>query len=614
MFPHASKQWSWHLFLRYRLEPMGCVGILLHDLCVIDVDCKAVCGELCERFPILLTTARERTLQGMHFFFRRSKRADTHGYYDGAAQKLTCVDFKTVCSNGTSGFLVVAPSANKKWVVAPWDLIELPEIPDDLLDAVARPKHRAVTTHIRMMATGEVRKFTDSVALGRLAYTAMFDEFPEVPVPIGDMASMDALIHGMDVGIVDPCFDDAFIEGVFKLADFLGLGVKDLKAMTERTKEARRLKVGHPEVFEVLSLDAGLLVDISNVASDIHFHPLELGTDAILKARELGLVPGERLIDYDFLHTLEDSLPETLVLMMQRFQSRIIIAGGYVTGEVTNCYGGGNDIDLFITGCGMDEGNEIVEAFLAEEAVRPVFRTANAITFRMDDRDGEPSIPVQIVLTLYESPEAVISGFDLDPCRACAFYEGSTLRVLTTPSWLLAVSTASYPVMSKRWTMSSTARIIKYAVKGFQPFVPGLDRSLVSHTSNPVMDFIVSMQTCEGISELVQAERSHAFQHGKGACLTYSTVGTLMTFIRMSRRHDYDVQGLGTKVVRSLKYLYARGALLLGFGSARGAKCGHMRLQSGNAAELLTWKPPIVGRGLNAYFPACAQLECVVRQ
>jgi hypothetical protein len=64
--------------------------------------------------------------------------------------------------------------------------------------------------------------------------------------------------------------------------------------------------------------------------------------------------------------------------------------------------------------------------------------------------------------------------------------------------------------------------------------VPGLDRSLVASTRNSVMDFVLSMQTCEGIRELVQAERAFALVHGMGACLTYSRSDCLMSLIRVS--------------------------------------------------------------------------------
>jgi hypothetical protein len=42
--------------------------------------------------------------KGRHYFFR-SKLADEGGYYDGAGQRIQKVDFKTICSNGTGGFM-----------------------------------------------------------------------------------------------------------------------------------------------------------------------------------------------------------------------------------------------------------------------------------------------------------------------------------------------------------------------------------------------------------------------------------------------------------------------------------------------------------------------------
>lgn len=618
MFAHANKQWSWHRFLRLQFAPDRNVGILLHDLCVVDVDCKAICAELCNRFPILLTTAHEKSRKGMHFFFRRSLRANAYGYYDGAAQRMTSVDFKTVCSNGTSGFVVVAPSTDKEWVIAPWELADLPEIPDDLLDVVARLRHMAITTQVRMMKTGETLHIVDSVALGRLAYTAMFEGMDEIPIPVGDAATLNALLQAMDtgrMGIPDKRGAwEAFIESVIHLADFLGLRVDDMRALEAHAYESMRLWDRYPEVAYVVEYqDMGELLDIAACAATARFCPTELGSDAVLRARPLHLESGAALIEPDFMEVLEDSIPTTVRQLLLRFQSRLIIAGGFVTGEVVPHYGSRSDIDLFVTGSTMEEANEIAEAFISHASVRPVFRTGNAVTFYVDEGESEDcAIPVQIVLTLYADPAAVLHGFDLDPCRACAFYEGTQLRVMATPSWLQAVSTASYPLRSEHWTMSSTARIIKYTVKGFQAYIPGLDRSLAVRTNSVVMDFILAMQSCAGAQELVYAERAFERQSGGAEYLTYLNQGCLTTFIRMSRRHDYDVLGVGGKIMRTLRYLYFKGLPLLGLGTVHGSRTGHVRLEAGTAAQLLTWKPPIAGKGLNAYFPAAAHFERVV--
>lgn len=89
------------------------VGLLLRDLCVVDVDTFADADALEARFPELRAAPAEATARGRHYFFTRSPLADEHGYYDGAAQRTPTVDFKTRAWGGGSGFVVVAPSQDK---------------------------------------------------------------------------------------------------------------------------------------------------------------------------------------------------------------------------------------------------------------------------------------------------------------------------------------------------------------------------------------------------------------------------------------------------------------------------------------------------------------------
>jgi len=97
-----------------------------------------VAAQLEERFPLLRGVPCEKTARGYHYFFRRSALANSGGYYDGCAQVLKDCDFKSVTRTGTGGIIVVAPSTDKDWVRAPWD-VALTEISDALLKAVARP-------------------------------------------------------------------------------------------------------------------------------------------------------------------------------------------------------------------------------------------------------------------------------------------------------------------------------------------------------------------------------------------------------------------------------------------------------------------------------------------
>jgi hypothetical protein len=67
---------------RYGPDKVEDIGIVLQDLCVVDIDCMGIDREMNVRFPNSKTMC-ERTKKGHHYFFKRSKLADDGGYYDG---------------------------------------------------------------------------------------------------------------------------------------------------------------------------------------------------------------------------------------------------------------------------------------------------------------------------------------------------------------------------------------------------------------------------------------------------------------------------------------------------------------------------------------------------
>ena len=153
-------------------------GILLDGLCVVDADdeqaVEAIEGMADapdapeELRKAIRCCPRQRTRKGCHFFFLRPGWADVEGFWDGARQSTggLAVDFKSRCSTGTRGVIVVAPSTNKHWAEgrAPWDDgIQLVDIPRELADLVASPKNarrespdaRQVSAHAALPAPAE---------------------------------------------------------------------------------------------------------------------------------------------------------------------------------------------------------------------------------------------------------------------------------------------------------------------------------------------------------------------------------------------------------------------------------------------------------------------------
>jgi hypothetical protein len=138
--PYAASAWSWADFdahVAAAAEPCDW-AIALRDLCVVDVDDHSTAEALEARFPALRAAPCERTKRGKHYFFLRSALCEEGSFFDGCGKVTQGIDFKSVCSTGTSGIIVIAPSTDKSWERAPWETA-LDPIPDDLLVYVARP-------------------------------------------------------------------------------------------------------------------------------------------------------------------------------------------------------------------------------------------------------------------------------------------------------------------------------------------------------------------------------------------------------------------------------------------------------------------------------------------
>eukprot|EP00798_Chlamydomonas_sp_ICE-L_P009392 gene9392-16515_t len=117
-FQHKDNVWEWgdhDTFVSKHKNHMD-AGVLLRQLCVVDVDNEKLVKHLEEIFPILNHVPTEITRAGRHHWFLRSALAEEEEYYDGPAQRIPGVDFKSVAATGTSGFVVIAPSKGKKWI------------------------------------------------------------------------------------------------------------------------------------------------------------------------------------------------------------------------------------------------------------------------------------------------------------------------------------------------------------------------------------------------------------------------------------------------------------------------------------------------------------------
>ncbi|KAJ2911616.1 hypothetical protein MD484_g8798, partial [Candolleomyces efflorescens] len=169
--------------------------------------------------------------------------------------------------------------------------------------------------------------------------------------------------------------------------------------------------------------------------------------------------------------------------------NNIVVAGGSVLACVSPTYRSmdaphmfrwsqycHSDVDIFLYGLSPAQAEEkMKEIFEAIRAVSPkppvCLRTKHAVTIYSEF----PCRPIQIVLRLYRSLSEILTGFDIDAC--CFGYDGQS--VWANPRAVIALMRQCNTVDLTRRSPSYEVRLAKYAERGFEVFVPHLERARI---------------------------------------------------------------------------------------------------------------------------------------
>jgi len=490
MFRHKSGAWTWASFNRVRAKhvPNNDICVILQDLCVVDVDTRELEEDMEERFPVLTWVAKERTAKGAHYWFRRSPQADRDGYYDSHGARIHGVDFKTRCSNGTGGVVVVAPSTGKTWVREP-DVFNIIPIPFDLLAAVAAPTHVAVTRDF-VFLDGDGEPATLTVRhLSRFSYFEPFlndETFATEPIPVpvhrAPFELMMSLVMSGQLEDADPT--PSKLLAAVRAADMLGLGSEAVRGLVAGLPFCQAdMYSAWPEMWRALHAERvwrrtppaereGPL--LREITEDVTFQPLPRHDERwLFPGAPTRHAPRTTVVQAPSSpHVLMNELPGFVRGIMQRYP--VVLAGGSVLGLLTGTPS--SDYDLFPIMASDEEASSMVEdvrASLGPEAI--VKQTGCAVTIIVDE------VICQIVLRMYNSPDEVMSGFDIAPCKAGLWVDRETgqPRLGATPSWFEGVRRWAFPVDLACWSGATVARTIKYVAKGFDAMLPGLRRGVL---------------------------------------------------------------------------------------------------------------------------------------
>lgn len=568
-FAHKNGRWSWYSYLTKQTNRD--VGVLLVDLCVVDVDCHNIAATLEAKFAILNCVPCEITEKGRHYFFARSDKADIDGYYDGARQKNSKVDFKSVCWNGTSGLLVVTPSSGKTWRKgrAPWECFpngQLPPIPDELLLQIGRAQHEPINCVLEFPGDGATRVINNCNFLAGSAY---LDIFLRDPLPNMALESDQSIVRvPFPTQYRGEVFDDVYrvcvtgmmrvtqievetmstrdfrakTEAICNLADFLALPSKYDRIFRPpygclwsivRLHEISRKLCSSALIESAWRFHLGTLIsddhkcvgDIINGSED-EWHPflISITPDVAAKIKyrsvhsiqQCRLFPERPPISSVFIEgasTIHTDIPGLILpsiveTILRKGRGQMILAGGSVLGKIAKECLPGADYDFFLYGIEEEHANFILKYIGDLPEVSETSRSEHAVSFRTAD------IIFQIITRLFRNPAEILLGFDIPACRVGIHIDIHNCRhVWATPSWVECMRCRAIWIDETLWSTSSAVRLCKYYCKGFDVFLPGLTRTAFNHS----IKLHQELNRFDGISLLFAMEHQLHWKYRRGA-------------------------------------------------------------------------------------------------
>jgi hypothetical protein len=561
MYRHANNAWSWIDFSGIlptvsRPDKIPDIGILLHNLCVVDIDNEALVKEFENRFPILQSVPAEKTKKGMHYYFLRSQVADQYGYFDSRSAVTSGIDFKSRCANGTRGFVVCAPSKNKTWRLAPWDTHGLIPIPDDLLNAVAKP---TVCTHLSadlVFKNGDVLELRNDPWLSKLELfgnllanddggdhiTTVRDDgvgvvhkIPIVTIDF-DKAMFEDLFHILNHRIPKRIFRSLDeIKKIEELARYVGVppemhakllamdkapnnvfaAMKDICTYDETL--ARLVFRDHtttvPPLVDLTKQDVvdGIVYQKPPASLDSKFLMPHFQSRARCNIKECDRVLYQ---DKSFKNLAEKSwhmMPVCVQEMMIMYHEILGVTGGSVVSSVSPHvrFTRESDYDLVLFGVDQETANRVAWDLIHYPGAQVSAITGNALTVMISETGeevGDDVVKVQLLLRIYDTMQDLFDGFDIDACKICLTVDrDGEYQLRAAPEWVVAMRHMTVWLDINKWSKSSVYRIYKYYVKGFDIFIPGLQRQAFVRM-NAFMSWASTSSTRPGIYNIFAIE------------------------------------------------------------------------------------------------------------
>jgi hypothetical protein len=481
-----NRSWTWRKYNwhKSRNQQTSDVAILLFDICVLDFDVVEIADQFEERFPILREVPMETTRRGRHYFFERSLFADAFGFTDGCSQVVKGVDFKTRYSTDTPGVLVTAPSTNKMWIRHPWEARgRLLPIPQDLLQAVARPRYPVDPTIVTLHFPDGSCTMCARTALNSFGIFKVFDEdFPfhgDIRMASGSAELFDDLLYLATHGELplERMLNVCITERICEFADYLDAPIHMHHYLCLGWRYRRWMVGVWPEQVVALIEDGKCragergLVEITQeeaMRSRSLSRPLIMSTNMLMACFASASRPhGKALLRGP--ESARRVIPKVVMDVLQHGAPHLVLAGGSALNVISSEFPRGRDWDVFVYGADTSRAASILTSAIRRVHGR-AFRTKNTITVYTPC--GEL---IQFIMRTYPSVKDVLLSFDLHSCRVAVFCDDKgELRIQATPGCINTVRFQTEWADPLQYDTLYVHRLLKYYRKGFDVLVKPL--------------------------------------------------------------------------------------------------------------------------------------------
>lgn len=226
------------------------------------------------------------------------------------------------------------------------------------------------------------------------------------------------------------------------------------------------------------------LIEITeDICKSVQYKPLNADCPLLLRDLSISYDKNEYKNKYktdDNVLTLREPTCERIKEILSL--GNVVIAGGYVIQLLAKEKTKASDVDIFIWGVSEEEADKKLQKISEIVCGDPYF-TGNSYTFayRYDKNDHSVAEmwTSQVILRLYQTPDEILHGFDIQACKVLLCMENGSYKYYGTQSFLESMKYNAVWIDTERQSSSYAVRLLKYYCKGFGVLMTGYTKEIV---------------------------------------------------------------------------------------------------------------------------------------